>query len=407
MEFFHLKAKRLQIDRSIVSLWLCIVLIPLNLYGDFITKKTGINSFLVNATTTIILFILIISFNKRLVISKLIVCFLIVNVLISVIHIIIFRNIAGEIKHILFIIVFMFATMISDMYTYSLFKKVILALTVVMSIDAIIQSHVVAQLGYRMFNVRNYTMLDKMFYTELFSIAVIILFNRMMEECKKRRKLELILWMVVLIWVLFGLFEAKIGLLSIAFAIVAECIFVKKEYRKYVIRIMFLLLIALGVYFLFFMKEVPDYIIALKSFFEYNYNSVNRVYFDTYFTRFEILSIVFIIFLQHPFIGIGYGNYYSYVSARGFQNYSKGIEDIESAFFALLAEGGTIYFLIMLILFFVVFNRIIKNKSLKPDVIGIYICMLVLILGNDFMNLFYWVWLGIIWRVSRINEGVA
>ena len=276
-----------------------------------------------------------------------------------------------------------------------------------MIIDAIIQSRTVSALGYRMFNIRNFTVFDKTCYTQLFPFATVILFNNAIQESRLKKKIIYFIWICLLIYVLFFLFQSKTGIAAVIISIFLEIFITYNRFRKKLIKFIIPVLVGLFVFILIVPFEVPDYVIALLSFLGLSSSTVNAVYYETYNFRFEIINNVLSIFKSYPLFGIGFGNYYRYVSTNNMQILTVGIEDIESSFFALFAEGGVVYFLLTLFLWISLYTRIKHNLKFSPEIIGTFICMIILLFGNDFMNLFYWVWLGIYWRISSRDNIVT
>lgn len=390
------------------EIWLCYFLVPINIYGDFIEKSVGISSLYVNAISIAIYFILcMINKRKSNKWCKNILLFLFVNIVIVAAHFIYATQYSDEIKHILYILLFVNVANRANQETFSRIKKVILALTIPMTIDALYWLPRIKKMGLRLFNIRNYTMIDKTFYTLIFPIALIILFNLFLEEKKNKKRFFQILWMCALLYIIFSVVESKTGILAFGFSIVIEIFALKKGYRRQIRRLTIIGLTAITIMIVLTslnILNIPDYVKAAATFIRGNYSAVNSVYYETYFTRLEILRNGFSVFAKYPLLGVGFGGYYPYVYAHGMQNYSIGIMDVESAALAIIVEGGLLYLLSNISLYYEMISKLKKKYQYIKDVasyIGIFSCILFLLLGNDFMNIFYWVILGTLYGTLR------
>lgn len=394
-------SKKFNNYENILSSWLCFIVIPFNLLGDYLLKVTGIQPLMFNRLTSAIYIAMFAILNKKIKLDKEIAIFLGVNCCIMAEHLFMFGNVVKEFKHLLYVLIFVACASVSTINTYNYFKKIVLVFSIFMIFDALLKSRTVAFLGYRMFNIRNFTILDKPYYTELFALATVILFNELLKVKDKKKTTIYIVWIAAMMYTLFFLFQSKMGVVAVCMAFIGEFFIIQKKFRRKMSKIVAIAVVAFIVYILFIPYEIPDYILALLSFLGLSSSSVNAVYYDTYSHRLEILGIVFQIFKTFPIFGVGFGNYYNYVSANNLQKLTSGIRDVESSFFALFAEGGVTYFIVTCFLWIVLYKRIRLNLKISPEIVGTFICMVVLLCGNDFMNLFYWIWIGIYWRISK------
>ena len=400
-----MKIKRLS------SYWLCFGLIPINIYGDFLEKILGIKALFFNAAAIAVYFALcLVTGNKKEKIPKILVYFLVLNGIIAVEHFIRFGRFEEEIKQILYILLFVMVCLYSDKKGFERVKKVIVALTVPMTIDALYWYPRIKSMGYRMFNIRRYTMVDKTFYTLIFPIALIILFNWIFFE-KREEKIAFGVWTCVLLFIIFGVVESKMAILAFAFTIGFEFFITRKKYKKRYLKI-FLLVFGfasiIGLLLSLKIIKIPDYVVAALSFLGGKFDAVNSVYYETFFTRGEILKNGLLVWLRFPIFGVGYGGYYDYVSTQGMQNLSTGITDIESAALGVLVEGGLAYFISNVLIYSAIIKNIVVKKKYTEhwvDYVGIFTCIVFLLLGNDFMSVFYWVIIGIIFNGIMRSKG--
>lgn len=388
-----------------MSIWLCLILIPLNIYGDYIKKIWSFSPMLINSITTISLVILYLVNKNRWSISKNILVFMGGNILISLIHMCQGYKVISEFKHISYIVLFVVVTSFANEKTFNLLKKVILFISFIAFIDALINIPQLVYSNMRLFNIRNYTMLDKTLYTIIFPLSVVILINGLSKYTSKYCKILAVIYSLSLISIMALVFESKMGLLALMVVALGEMIFLHNKFTKKIFRILIIMSVLIIFYYLFNINKIPDYIIALLGFFDTSVKRVNAVYYSTYNVRFEIISIVFKILEKNPLLGCGFDNYYQYVTQNNLQVLSLGISDVESAVFEMLAEGGIVYFTLNAWILLILFKRLIKNTKTTPEYLGIFLCLMCLIWGNDYMNIIYWVILGILWNVSgRYNE---
>lgn len=402
------KIRNLRLSKKIPTLWLCYILIPINFLGDYFFKTIGIPPIVLNGFTCIVFFIITLFFTHKIIVYKPVFLFLLINCLVIFEHMIFVGDFAEELKHIFYILIFVLVSCSSliTQNTYFHLKKIVLLLTIFMSFDAFRKSGIVINLDYRMFNIRNYTVFDKTCYTQLFPFAIIILFNKILKESNIKRKVIYSFWILGLTYIMFFYFQSKTGIIATCLAIFGELFFINRKYRSKLIKITGLSILGIFVYTIVVTQKMPDYLIALLSFLGLSTSSVNSVYYETYYFRLEIIGNVIEIIKTHPFLGIGFGNYYNYVTKHNMQRLTVGIEDVESSFLALFAEGGVVYFMTTLMIWIILYKQIKHNSRYAPEIIGTFICMIILLFGNDYMNLFYWVWLGIYWRIST-NESTS
>ena len=389
---------------KISSYWLCFALIPINIYGDFLEKLTGMPALYYNAASIAVYIALCLITSKiREKVPKVLILFLVLNGIIAIEHIMKFDRLGEEIKHLLYVVLFFMVANYSDQQNFERVKKVILVITIPMTLNALYWYPKIKAMGYRMFNIRRYTMVDKTFYTLLFPIALVILCN-VIYFGKSKKKVLYGVWAGILLLIIFAVVESKMAIIAFAVTLGIELFVTRRQHKRRLLKI-FLLGVGsislIGVLILFKVFKVPDYVIAAISVIIGKFDVVNSVYYETFFTRGEILKNGLLVLSRFPVFGIGYGGYYDYVSTHGMQNISTGISDIESAALGVLVEGGIIYFISVLMLYV----AIIKNLALKKKIIrnwidyfGVFTCILLLLIGNDFMSVFYWAIMGILFN---------
>ena len=395
--------KRTISHRDLVRIWICYFLMPINIYSEYLEKITGINTLFFNiGCFMVLLFLSIPIFLKKQKIKQRIGLTTELILGIVILHLIIYGNYVNELKQASFIIEFMIVSTFYDNKYFNSIKKVIIVISMIMSVDTLLNLPKVIAQNHNLFNVRQYTMLDKPYYTLIFPLAIIFLISLMIKN-KSKHIVLLSVMISLLCVVLFGIIGSKTALAATVLAIIIMLSRDKKK-RKYLYLGLLGIGIASFIYFGILHKKVPDFLISIIYFFRGEYDIVSNAYAKSYFIRFEIVTLAFKTFLAHPFWGCGFNNYYNFVSSHGWQHYSLGVTDVESDLLAMFAEGGILYAILILELFWYIFIKLLAKKALLKtntqhvsDALGCLICLFISIIGNDFMSSFFWCLLGIIY----------
>lgn len=284
-------------------------------------------------------------------------------------------------------------------------KYVIVFISCILVISAFMHVNEVKALNRRMFNIRNYTILDKPYYTLLLPLAIIILIHQIVATKIFLKKICILFLISLMLYTLYVIFESKMGLIALIAALLIEVWSVDGKLKYGLFAGGILGITALIIFYLSTNKQLPDYVIAFVDFIIGDSKAVARVYYDSFYGRIEIIKIVGRILIEYPLLGCGFGRYYQYASSNHLQHYTTGNADVESSYVAIFAEGGFIYAFICLMLLGYVWKKIWNSYRLSQnvEVLGLYVCMLFLLIGNDFMNVFFWIFLGIIWANVHDN----
>ncbi len=388
--------------KDLPTYWLCFVLIPYNLFAERIAEIVGSRE-----RENIIFFILLLVYillnfviYKSIVIDKKIIMFLLVNMIICLEHVLQFNNYGEEIKHSIYIIILLLVASYSNEKCLFYMKCVIEIISCILVASAFMHVNEVRALNRRMFNIRNYTILDKPYYTLLLPLAIIILVHQIVLVKVYLKKISLLFLVLMMLYTLFAIFESKMGLIALIVAFLVEVWSIDGKFKYRLLAGVMLGMLAFTTFYLATNKQLPDYVIALFDFIFGDSKAVARVYYDSFYGRLEIIKIVGRILIDYPLLGCGFGQYYQYASSKHLQHYTIGNVDVESSFIAIFAEGGFIYAFICLILLGHIMVKIwnlYRSKNIDGEILALYVCMLFLLIGNDFMNVFFWIFLGIIW----------
>ena len=224
--------KRTISHRDLVRIWICYFLMPINIYSEYLEKITGINTLFFNiGCFMVLLFLSIPIFLKKQKIKQRIGLTTELILGIVILHLIIYGNYVNELKQASFIIEFMIVSTFYDNKYFNSIKKVIIVISMIMSVDTLLNLPKVIAQNHNLFNVRQYTMLDKPYYTLIFPLAIIFLISLMIKN-KSKHIVLLSVMISLLCVVLFGIIGSKTALAATVLAIIIMLSRDKKK-RKY------------------------------------------------------------------------------------------------------------------------------------------------------------------------------
>lgn len=389
--------------------FLCFILIPYNIFAERIAEIIGSREIENNLFFVLFIVYLLLNFIffKNIVISKKVIVFLCANIIVFLGHILQFNNYGEEIKHLVYIIIFLSVASYTDKKCIIYFKYVIVIISSILVVSAFMHVNEVRALNRRMFNIRNYTILDKPYYTLLLPLSIIVLIHQIALVKGIVKKIFIMVLIFSMAYTLYAIFESKMGIIALMVALLVEIYAINGKLKYELLAGGGCGIILLVIFYIVAQKQLPDYIVAFVDFIFGESKAVARVYYDSFYGRIEIITIVAKILIEFPILGCGYGNYYQYASSRHLQYYTLGNMDVESSLIAMFAEGGLVYACICLMMLGYVLKEIWKlcrNKYMEIEMLGLYVCMLFLLIGNDFMNVFFWIFLGIVWANVHGNK---
>ena len=405
MDRSFITLNNVEVQRGTVSSkWLCYVLVPLNLYGDYLERVFGIKPLVINVFSMLMYAILLFFLEKKSKIGKKYVAYFLINSVICLGHFAT-SSITSELKQLCYITLFVMIASIETGTTYNLLRKTILFLTIPMSIDALISARTIRAMGYGIYNVRLLTMMDKPYYTLIFSIAIIILIHGIINLKARKTRIAYFVWICVLAYVQYMLIQSKTSILAVVLALFAEYMLVYRNVPRKMLYCISVIILGVMVIVLFLPYiKIPNYIMDVVNFVTGNYSIMEKSYY-TFIVRKEVLENVMTILSRYPLFGVGFGSYYKYAFSHGMLYYTRDIYDMESSVLSILGEGGLIYFIVVFLVFAVLTKRLLKLcrlKRLNRELIGVGLCMLILLVGNDFMSTFFWCLIGSLWASTKI-----
>lgn len=392
---------------QITSIMICALMV-LNLYGSYLQRKFGINSFIfVLLPLTVILLRMMVT-KQNLKLSKSIA--VPVGILLVTCALQMARQVfsVSSIKYLVYIIIFLVVANVSSRQDWELTKKTICLISIVMTIDALIQVPTLLKINYRLYNVRQLTMLDKPWYSLLLTFASLVLIIDLLIGQKKRRILKICM-IVFFTAVNLLVIQSKSSILCVLFGIVVFLINANKKTRNKVLIIGIPLVFVAMLYLVFNQQEIPDYIkVMLNRYFGlFSDASINNYSFyeGSFTSRSKIIAYNLQLIMDHPLLGIGFGRYSEYGTALN-------VIETESSIMNSFVEGGLVYGVAHLSLVYIILKRLIKyiknngRDCSSIQLITIFILYLIFNMMNDYMTAMYWAFLGIAFAYTRNPESV-
>lgn len=401
--------KRVSVINAVVLLTMI-----LNVYGVALSRVYHLPIMIFTAVPLVLLFVCLFVFNnKKLKIDYNLKTLLYINTLIFVFHLIFCGLGSNEIKYYLYFIVFLVVNSLVERDNWKIVEVGLIGIALFLSFDALKYLPDMLSRGVRIYNVANYTILDKSVYTLIPTLAFVCLLinflDRQASDTEFKRICSLVL-MVFFAGINLILIQSKIFILVMVATICILYFFTNGRPKKFVRVCLIFAVVIIVVVFVAFPQIVPEYIyVFLNRFLGVFGDAVTNVqaydrYAVTYNMRGNVYSFAFDLFLNHPVIGVGFGNYKIYAIENA--SFLGGVTQTESSMMNILVEGGVIYFIAHLCLLIIILLRIICAKRKNPDdllytkLLIIIVAYIILNAGNDFYNVLYWMILGYIYKLS-------
>lgn len=253
--------------------------------------------------------------------------------------------------------------------------------------------------GVMYFSFREYTWLDKSFYTSIYAFTYVLCLLDIMHNIKKVEN-----FLLLLLCTLTNIFivQSKTALFTIPITMLIIWFYgsndVKRNNRKF---LKYIILGVLLVLVFFPNIALPDPIkLGINKLLNTNLFVVDVVgnMEKTYDMRGLIWAFCIDLWMKHPFFGIGIGHYEYYIVKADELICDVGEE--ESSFLQIIVEGGLLYFSIMFYFFYDSIKKSIHKVKTIRDYYSfypllIYFTYVIIIIGNDFIDLFFWISCGI------------
>lgn len=272
----------------------------------------------------------------------------------------------------------------------------------VLSVDIIFNGLILIGNGTDLVNLRSYTLMDKQYYTILYSVSIPICFFFFFEN--KRNYVYLIILLVsVVACVIFMQIKTLIITVPIAIYFMlykAKLISIKNLLLQVVV------LVSILSYLVITQNKMLNQFYVI---FYYLFGLNDKIpveylkYIDTLLIREQIFSNAFMHLKDNFLLGLGYGNYSSIVEGLSIRSLGRNIfydlpMETESGLLLFLIEGGIIG-LILHLLIYAYFFYMLKKQRIIFDRVNLSILSIVIVnlLSNimqDNLNFLYWFFLG-------------
>lgn len=407
-----LKAKALK-RTSTINIVVVLTMV-LNVYGAALSRLYNVPTMIFTALPLALLFLCLFVFDKGMLnIDKNLKALLYINLAIFMLHLVFCGFGDNEIKYILYFAVFLIVKSIVKRENWKAVEIGLVGIALYLSFDALRYLPDMLSRGVRIYNVANNTILDKSVYTLVPTLAFVCLIVNFLDrniEMKKWQRTVTLILMLFFAGIDLVLIQSKLFILVMIATICILYFFTNGSPKKFVRTFLLLVVIALVIVFAFFPQIIPDYIyVFLNKYLGVFGSAVSRVqaydrYTSTYDMRGNVYKFAFNLFLNHPLLGVGFGNYKIYAAENAY--FLGGVKQTESSLMNILVEGGLLYFATHISLLLLLLARIIKAKKKYPNDM-LYIKFLIIVVaytilnaGNDFYNVLYWMILGFVYKLS-------
>lgn len=290
-----------------------------------------------------------------------------------------------------------------------LFIGAIIVMSVVVTVDAMLNIGEYASEGLNLYNVRQSTIVDKPIYTILYALSISLIVSYFSKLQNNVVRLSASALIAVETYFGFSVIESKTFLFAVALAAVVFY-FISARIGKANVMIPLVIFVAASLLLLLLYlhpEYVPDSVRSLLSNLMGIDISYSARYDGTYIGRSSITATALSEFAQHPIGGVGFGNFTATFVWSGTE-YAVG--QTESSWLSFLTEGGIVYFLIQVVLNVFLVIRLYRRATRIHDVEATAMLLVLIVFGalnvvNDFANNFYWCALAIAYGlVNRETE---
>lgn len=261
---------------------------------------------------------------------------------------------------------------------------------------------------------RDESFIDKSYITAFYSMSYIYIF---IDITYNKNRLFNFITLLFLLLTNILIVQSKISLSALFIGIIAVYLFSNKEqklkYRKFLSYCLVAILILVVIF--------PD--ITLPDEIKYAVNFVFKSDIFTVERSVERLNMTYDIrgdlwnyciknlFMTHPILGIGLGNFETY--SKMSRTSWAGLPETESSLLSIITEGGIVYTIIMFFFFYFPINLVYKKIRKERKIEYLYVLLffttyLVMIVGNDFLDSFFWcqaaIMIGTLYKTARNNN---
>lgn len=282
--------------------------------------------------------------------------------------------------------------------TMSLIYKLIIIISLILSIDIIIQGINLTSSGINLRNLRHYTLLDKQGYNIFYSFAIPILIINIYE----RKNIKDILILIITIIATLFFMQIKSFLYTIPIGLILSFFILKLINPIKVLKYITILSAMVVILISAFPSIIPNQVSTAVNYYILNNTSQLKQEdlknLDTFIIRGEIWSNAIEHIKNEPIIGIGYGNYPELVKNENIVSNITGIVYemplfTESGLLTVVLEGGILGLIMHLAIIIWIIINTIKIRDINKNTIITTVIFFVFIVSNivqDNLNYLYW-----------------
>lgn len=381
------------------------VILPINIFNAYLEKNTNIDVSIMSIVIIGLIFFIELFMKKKYRCPKEIIIGLILTTIITLIHVLLFGFSLQEIKNLSYIYIFAVCLIFYKQGILNDFINSILLISLILSINVYLNIGIVQQQGLSIYNIRQYTIVDKPVFSMIFSLSTVIIIEKII---KGRNKVLFLILLLNNLFIPIVIIQSKL-VLVILFFIFFDYFMSLKLHVKFAFTAFILILSSLSILFLnaigFTFNFLPDYIKAIVNILlSDNIFKIDNKFYDTFIIRATIAFMVLDLFFDNFLWGLGFGGYSKYILSNN--SATNVVTETESSFLNMFVEGGFIYSIlhIYLLIMIYIYCRRIKKYYKEPYLI--LITYILLNLANDFMTLSYWIILAAIYVESRIQTRI-
>ena len=380
--------------------YIIILSVLSSLLNDYFVRNIPMLSKATSLATFLLLFVAVVDILRKKKIRKYPPIYMIIYLNIVFLFIqSLFIGITSEtIKLILYSITIVVLINYLDDKTISLLYKIILIMSVILSIDIIIQGINLIHSRINLRNLRHYTLLDKQGYNMFYSFVIPIL---IVNIYKKKKIIDIFIFILTIIATVFFI-QLKSFLYTIPVGLLLALLTLRIVKPAKILKIGGIAIIIVVMIINIFPSSIPNQISSPINYYILNNKSSlsndDLRNLDTFIIRRDIWKNAFQELKKEPILGIGYGNYGKLVENKNIISDITGIQYsmpnvTESGLLTFLLEGGLLGFVMQIsIIFWIVINTANIRKINKNIVITtiIYFVFLASNIVQDNLNYLYW-----------------
>lgn len=391
---------------SKVRIFSICFLIIVNIYGGFFENLIGISRQIL-LILPIATWILSIILDKKIYVRKNHIVISATLLTICLIQILVFRNYTDAFSMLAYYSVFLLCGINFRKNDLDITCKTIILISIFMIGEAIYYYIMLRSWGWGTYNVRNFTSAPKEDYTIVLSLAFVYLFLKHIEKKEQGLKRYAIIGLMILeLGVNIIIMQSKTSIIIMILALILIYIRSSKKQKKRIHYICFTTLVAGIMLMMFGQNYIPDFVyVFLNRYTGLFGNKIANIanyskYAGTYDQRDSIYGYCFSLIIQHPILGVGFGNFGKY-SILSSNSLISELTQAESGVLDAFVDGGIFYGIVYLQ---IIFYPIIKGMRAKRMIARngntllmiIALTIIICAFTNDCKSVTFWLIVGLL-----------